>query len=179
MLRVTQILRLAGLVDFSGIDPAVLEAARRRGVAVHHWIDGTLRGLLDGESPESEIAPYIVAWEKASAELRLVVEAHEVNVEHAKYGYRGRLDLLTGVTGVPWLLDIKTSREVHPSTALQTMAYSMALGDRRKRGALHLRRDGSWALVEFSTDREDEHAFLACLHVARFKLQHGLASLDD
>src|SRR3990172_8033624 len=52
ILRVTQILRLAGLVDFSGIAPGVLEAARQRGTAVHSWIDGYHFGTQSAPEPE-------------------------------------------------------------------------------------------------------------------------------
>lgn len=176
MLRVTQVLRLAGLVDFSGIPPAVLEAARQRGTAVHQYIDGMLRGLLGPEDADSNLGPYLAAWEHAIAGLGLEIEAHEVEVQNISHGYCGRLDLLAKIGAEDWLLDVKTSREVHPSTALQTIAYALALSPPRrvKRGAIHLRGDGTWSLVPFANDRDDRYDWLACLRVAAWRVRHKM-----
>jgi len=176
---VTEVLRIAGLVDLSAIQRDVLETARQRGQSVHTWIDGMNRGLLDGTPQEEEIAGYVEGYRKFLVDARVTVEGSEVQVVSAVYGFAGRLDLLASLNGDPWLIDVKATAAVPKEACIQTAGYRIAHGEKRKRGVLHLHRDGGFALVAHRNDREDEHDFLACLRLVYLKLRLGLAALED
>ena len=117
ILRVTQILRLAGLVDFSGIAPGVLEAARQRGTAVHSWIDGYHFGTQS--APEPEIAGYCEAYLRFLRECAMEIVGVEQVVESTTYRYRGRLDIRAVIENKLWVLDVKTTASVPQVAALQ------------------------------------------------------------
>lgn len=177
---VTEILRLAGLVDLSGIPEHRLEVARERGKDVHSYVEGLVRGDLDDELvPDPRIAPYIEAWRRFRDETGFGPEAAEVRVLNRRYGYAGTIDLLGGMSGSAWLLDLKATYAVPPEAALQTAGYRMAEGTGRRRGVLHLRANGTYALVEYRDHVADEAAFVGALHVALWKLRAGLARLED
>ena len=174
ILRVTQILRLAGLVDFSGIAPDVLEAARQRGTDVHSWIDGYHFGTQS--APEPEIARYCEAyldWTRCIGHTVLYVEKE---VESAKYRYRGRLDLIATINGEQWVIDVKTTASVPQIAALQLAGYALCLDEPHRRGVLHLRADG-WKLVEFP-EKSDVHDWLACVRIAHWKLRNGMGGVE-
>ena len=188
LISVSEVLRMAGLVDFSSIPEATLETARQRGVDVHGFIEGLVTGMLDEDmAPDPRIAPYVGAWHKFRLATGFLPSSSEVRVLNQTYGYAGTLDLLGEMGGSGWLLDIKATAAVPSEAACQTIAYRMALSDqeptesggKRKRGVIHLRRDGTWALVEHKNDREDQHNFLSALRVAQWRLAHGLVSLED
>jgi hypothetical protein len=176
---VTECLRLAGLVDLDGIPVATLETARQRGKDVHAWIESSVLGLLDDVTPDPRIAGYVEAWEKFRVATGFASTDTELRVVHATYGYAGTIDLLGTIGGDAWLLDVKATAQVPPEAALQTAGYRMALGEPRRRGVIHVRRDGGWSLVEHRNHREDEADFLAALRIAVWRLRHhGGARLE-
>ena len=174
ILRVTQILRLAGLVDFSGIAPDVLEAARQRGTDVHSWIDGYHFGMQS--EPEPEIAGYCEAYLRFLRECAMEIVGVEQVVESTTYRYRGRLDLRAVIEGKLWVLDVKATASVPQVAALQLAGYALCLNEPHRRGVLHLRADG-WKLVEFP-EKSDVHDWLACVRIAHWKLRNGMGGVE-
>lgn len=179
VVSVTECLQIAGLTDFSGIDPEVLEKARQRGSEVHAWLEMSNGGLLDGVEPDEEIAGYIAAYERFIRESGWKLWNAEKVVVNVLYRYAGTYDQVGTMNGERWLIDIKATAAVAPESALQTAAYQAAMEEPcKRRGVLQLRPDGSYRLVSQSS-RNDWHDFQAALRVACWKLAHGRASLED
>ncbi len=176
---VTEILKLCGLSNFSGIAPDVLENARRRGVAVHAWTEMLDQGFLaPTDSPDEEIAGYVAAYlefkEKAGFEI--------THIEHVvvseSYRYAGTLDRAGYLRNLAEpqeqiVLDIKNVASVSPSTRLQLAGYSLAC-DIKGRASLQLRADGTYRLARYRDDH-DTPDWLSCVRVAHFQLRHGMA----
>lgn len=169
--RVTHILREMGLSpSFAGIDPAILEHARQRGEAVHKACEVIDRG--EPERPwlkHEEAAPYVIAYRHFRAESGYQVEATEEQVEHVALGYRGRLDMRGQLHGVRTVIDRKATAQVPASTAIQCAAYALALPvPCTAIAALHLRRDGTYRLIQYDFD-ESRRVWLAALEVFRWQ----------
>ena len=176
---VTEVLSIAGLVDFAGVPPDVLEAARQRGQDVHEWAEAIDLGLLsDDQEPDARVASYVAAYRAFKRETGFEVLASEQVVRNESYRYAGTLDRIGFLNGRRVLVDLKTSVSIAPWIGLQLSGYELALPERHQRYALHLLRDGSWKLVPF-TSREDAHDFLAAVRLAHYRLRHGLARLEE
>ena len=187
LISVTEVLKLAGLVDLSGIPEATLERARERGVDVHSWVEGMALGLIDDESPPENIAGYVAGYRRFLAETGFAATSAERTVIHPTYRYAGRIDLLGTIKGNAWLFDLKATAAIPAESKLQTAGYRMAyVNDPNsgqpaspRRAVLHLRPDGTYVNDEHKDHRNDEHDFLAALRVASWKLRHGRAHLED
>lgn len=182
LVSVTEALKIAGLVDLSNIPSATLERARQRGVDTHSFVEGIALGLIDDETPDPRIEGYVTGFRRFVAESGFVTSAAEHRVIHATYGYAGTIDLLGEIGAAAWLLDLKATASIPPEAKPQTAAYRMALmltSAPRRRGVLHLRPDGAYRLDEHKNHREDEQDFLAALRIAKWKLRHQLARLED
>ena len=137
---VTEVLRFAGLTDYSHVAPEVLEKARLRGRFVADWIDQLHSGLImPGEMvpPEhKENQHRISAYEEFIAKTGFQVIGHEKVVIGGE-GYAGQYDLygwlprLISVRGNKispgWkLIDIKASYQINKTTGPQCAAYENA-----------------------------------------------------
>lgn len=164
VLSVTQALSEAGLIDRQWFN----EGAAERGTRVHAAVQAFHeRGAL----PEDETAPFFDAYLAFQMDAGFDVEASEEQVCDHVLGYAGTLDLRghfrAQVSGVD-LIDIKTGT-VPPHAGFQTAAYARLVpGGPKRRWALHLRANGTYALVP-QTKRTDERVFLAALLVAQAK----------
>lgn len=177
---VTQVLKEAGIVDYDGIDPDVMERARIRGQDVHELCQWDDEGTLDENGADDEYRGYLEAWRKFKKETGFVCEKIEYPVYNSIYAYAGTLDRLGSIGEELWLLDIKTG-QMQAWTALQTMAYLMALeydavvkksNLGRKRGGVELRKDGTYRFEKF-TQYKDRDVFLSALAVANWKRNNG------
>ena len=173
---VTEILRSAGLVDFSRVPPETLRMAQERGTAVHaacHLYDS---GTLDYASLDAVIWPYLEAWDKFIRQADVAIHMTEHPV-HSKHGYAGTFDRLAMVAGKPSILDIKTSEIISQATGVQTSAYLRAAEEcnclgmpakKYQRFAVHLYDNGKYELEPY-TSGQDWPVFLACLQIHHFK----------
>ncbi|MGH7311367.1 MAG: hypothetical protein ACREK6_22005 [Candidatus Rokuibacteriota bacterium] len=119
--RVTQILCDLGLdPDFSGVPAGVLEAARKRGTAVHEAMEAMTYGFLDNETPE--IAPYLCAARKFLSESGYVPEVAEVQVVNDTWRYRGHLDNLGMLQTRRAIVDWKTADSLEIAYASYQLA---------------------------------------------------------
>lgn len=175
---VTEILALNGLVDFSMVDPDVLENARRRGSTLHEWLDLLNGGHLSADDePPPEIAGYVQAFLRFRSDTGYVATAWEQVVKSPALGYCGTFDQLGVLDGAPILLDTKATSALGAWVRLQVAGYAMALDPMPARAALRLLPDGTYRFERY-TSRQDVHDWLACCRVAHFKLAHGLARLE-
>jgi hypothetical protein len=122
---VTQI--LGAMTNFDGIRPEVLDFARQRGQAAHLGTELYDQGVLDWDSVDDEIRPYIEAWQRFRSDTGFEPDLIEERVHHPLLRYAGTLDR-TGWFGDTYaLVDIKCVAAMSPCTGPQTAAYAKAL----------------------------------------------------
>jgi hypothetical protein len=171
---VTQVLQATGLADFSA--PWFTADCRDRGSLMHQAIALDVEGVLDDETLDPQLRPYLDGWRRFLEESRCEVERWETPVCDPALGYAGTLD---GILRVPHsdarrlLVDIK--RGFYRSAGPQTAAY--------KRLAWHFYTDQpvifERAVVELSGDGRyqfhrlnepsDERVFIAALTVHHWR----------
>ena len=152
---VTQILR--GLDDFSNVTARVLEKARDRGQRVHAACSLDVLGILDENTVDDQVAPYLAQFRKFLRESRFTPTLSECLVYDDKLWYAGTLDLFGDLPGcIDVQIDIK-SGAIPRSVGPQTSAYANGLYKRagimtRKRFVLKLEA-GKYSLIPLdSTD---------------------------
>lgn len=158
---VTQILR--PIVDFSAVPPGVLQAKSDLGVRVHRATELDDADDLEESSVGDDVRPYLQAWRDYLRDTGAVVLLSEGRVYNPGANYCGTLDRVLDIDGAEWLVDIKTSAQVHRAVGPQTAAYEQALGWRGplRRGVVQLRPDGSYRFRELH-DPRDWVIFQAC-----------------
>lgn len=182
---VTEVMKIAGIgEDFSSVSAGTLERARERGSDAHAWVEGIVKGWIDDEDPPEHIAGLVAGFHRFRGDTAFEAIECEATVVSETHGYAGTLDLFGKLGGALWVLDMKCTAQVPKSAAVQTAAYRMATppawaARSARRGVLHLRRDGTYQVVEHKDHRLDEHDFLAALRVANWRLRNGLAQLED
>lgn len=166
---VTEVLGGVGLIDFPGVNYAVLGRGRDRGSKVHEMLWYFDEGDLDESSIDPALMPYLAGYKKFLSESGFEPELIEFKVHHDTYRFAGTLDR-TGFMGKEQVLfDIKTG-QIDKWVALQTAAYEMCLTGIYHRYALQLTAAGKYKLTRFS-DHRDRQVWLACLSVYNWKGQ--------
>src|SRR5262245_58878886 len=171
---VTGILRDQGLIHFNGVPPTILEAARRRGSAVHALIHYDNENDLDETSVDENWRAYLEAWRACRAERHIVCLLCERRLASRRHRVCGTLDLLCEIDGDGWLLDYATGDPDHVAKHLQTAGYlglalEWAVEDaelgrvlsqfpRWRRASVRLRRTGMFVFREY-TDTLDYTRF--------------------
>ena len=176
---VTEILSLAGVVDFSGVPEEMLAKAAERGRLAHR-----ITAEIDqaqGEPPfvPEELRGYVDAWMRFRVDTGFTASLIEHALVNHEHRYAGTLDRYGMVGSVPWLIDLKTSAAIPRWVGLQLAGYELALrptlaaaeAARVKRAAVRLRPDGTYSLFHFG-ERRDHADFLACARLAHWKLEH-------
>lgn len=181
LVSVTEALSICGLRSFEHVPPEVLEKARVRGQAVHEFLEMLDLGMVDADDASPEIAGYVGAYADFVDASQFSVMHCERVVRNEAHGYAGTLDR-TGTFrgGKLAVVDIKCVAALDDVTGLQLAGYAEAIRDEGPLGrfAVQLRPDGSYRLERYES-RQDLHDFIACVRVARWRLEHGLASLED
>lgn len=109
--------------------------------------------ILEGQGTISKSAfQRLQHLQKFLHKHNVVVVETEFTVFNEALGYAGSCDLAAYVDGVPHIIDIKTSRDVHDETALQITAYA--------RGEYVLTDDGVRDTMPFSDDIDDDERHL-------------------
>lgn len=169
MLRVTEAIKLCGLMDLEFVD----EFAMKRGEYVHKAIKAFCRGTLIEETVDPEhVAPRLEsfrAWLRQSGAKMLETELHVVN---EAMGYQGTLDGLVEVGGFQYICDWKNgaAQSWHP---YQLALYAMAFLAERPtakppllRANVYLDPDGKPAKFVERKDRRDFDRAKAIVTVA-------------
>jgi hypothetical protein len=182
VVNVTRVLK--PLVDYSHIPDAVLETARRKGVAVHRMVELDAAGDLDTTTIPDWMQGCYRALCRFKDETGFEVWASERKLYHPNYQYAGTLDLvglmpkLKNAQG-PCLVDLKRSFYAGPVIGVQLAAYKepwdKAEGKDmriRHRFALRLDEDGKYRLEPFE-DTADFSVFLSLLTIHNWKERHG------
>lgn len=179
--------------DFSMVPPAVLEAKRIFGTAVHTACEWDDLGELDDDSTDPEVMGCVRAWRAFRQATGCEILANEQRLYHPGLRFAGTLDRFARLkdhdgSGL-WILDIKTSVDPHPSYGVQLSGYrlllaaqdelgplSAAMGsifrglgiDKISRGTVHLDPSGTYRFHQYQNPN-DEAAFMACLSLHHWK----------
>lgn len=179
---VTQILKIAGLIDYSMIPADVLQVAAARGTAVHKACELYDQEDLDESSLTDEIRAYLDSYKLWLQHTGFQPALIESRVWHPQYQYAGTLDR-TGVfpDGRLAVVDFKTGIKL-PGHEIQLAAYAMTqvAAWKMDRITLYLQYDGSLPKADHHySDTLDEHfsVFLSALTTTNWKLSKGLIQL--
>lgn len=180
---VTQILRQQGLINFDGIPPSILEAARRRGTACHALCHYANEGDLDPTSVDDAYRPYLEAWLSCVAQRAIVPLLCEHRLASRRHRVCGTLDLLAEMDREGWLFDYATGDPATVSKDFQTaaymgMAHEWATEDpklaavlqrfpRWRRASVRLMKTGEFRLTEYTDVRDFSrfHILAAAWHI--------------
>jgi hypothetical protein len=165
MLRVTEVLRLAGL---TGDIDRIPQYALRRGAAVHKACELDDLGSLDEESVDEVVRPYLDAWRQWNSDHCTTPMLIERQVASEANGYCGTLDRVMLVREAEYLIDIKCGAVCHAWHPIQTVAYAIALGRPRiNRACVHLNRDGEYKFNIHAKHDADAAIWFAALAKAK------------
>lgn len=178
--HVTRVLAEAGLgPDLTGIAPDVLEAARRRGSAVHALVDAHGYGALEPGDVEPEFKGYLDAYEAFCRDLKHEPIVSEYEVIHPAWHYVGHLDRVGWVHKSRVLIDWKVVATVDvDAVAAQLAAYEMAWEAMRPTEpiaetlAVQLKADGTYR-VHVVDSEGARQVFLAALVIYTERRRRG------
>lgn len=172
-IGITRVLTLAGVTDFSFVD----DEARWRGSEVHRVIELEDKGTL-GEGLPKRLQSYWHAHQKFMRETGFIPTHIEHKVQNKQLGLRGRIDRAGLMKGKLTIVDFKTSA-INPAVALQLCLGGHLLDPSHWWGriAVQLKDDGTYSMKTFPLMQwhADLQTALACLRIARWKLQQKLA----
>lgn len=149
-----------------------VEAAADRGTAVHRateLLDKTGTAEISGD-----YAPYLESYAAFRREHNVQWELIEHADYHPLYRYAGTIDRYGMVDGFKTLLDIKTTYTVYkPLCSASLNLYRLMLEAREmsleRLTILHLKKDGTYKLIEFAFDDAVPMALLTLHNVLKKK----------
>lgn len=155
---------------YAGIDKEILDAAARRGTAIHFAIE--LYNSYGVKEIAQEYLPYFAAYLKWAEKYKPTNMYEEQRTYHPVYWYAGTSDLICIIDGEHWLIDYKTVAQLHSFlVAPQLAAYAKAWishGLQIDRiASLHLKSDGSYTFKEYPLN-ESFSVFLECLSLQNY-----------
>ena len=101
-----------------------MKTAQLKGTAVHALAEHVVSG--DPVDVPDELEGHVRGYVGFLESFDVAPLATEALIANRTMWYAGKFDLLAEIAGRIWLLDIKTSKNVYPETALQCAAYSRA-----------------------------------------------------
>lgn len=169
---VTQILKDMGFVDTTWFN----DYARERGSFVHDTVKWQCQGVLDEDTVDDVLRPYLDAWRLFVADTGFVSEKVEEPLYSPRYGFAGTPDQIGKLYNTPSVIDYKTGA-MDPVTGLQLSGYEVLehaqdSGYRiLKRYGLQLTDKGKYKLTPFK-DRTDRQVFLSALACWTWQRNH-------
>jgi len=173
LVSVTQVLKEAGLSDFSKVNPELLERAANFGTAVHKAIQLSVKGTLDMESLDTSLLPYLDQWRAFCEDFRYSPKEMEYQVFNKALGVAGAIDHLGYIKQESTLVDIKTGH-LKGADLVQACAYAYLYPVGRVL-ILYL-TDNTYKVNEIKRqDRKRyESIFLAALSIYNFRKQEKM-----
>ena len=155
---VTTILNYMSDVEYSNVNPAVLEQAAKRGRLVHEYTELMDYDALPDEI-EGDVVGYLQAYAKFLRDYKPDWKLIEQTVYSEELGYVGTVDRFGVIDGKPCVVDIKTLQSPTKMQKLivssQTAAYGVAIAEMQgtptflwNKYALYLGKDGDYNLVD-------------------------------
>lgn len=171
------------LIDFGGIAPSVLEAARDRGTAVHLMCQYVDEGGVDESSLDPALLGYLAAYRRFLLDTGVIWTDIEQRVCSRLYRYAGTLDRVGALPQVRKtrrvLVDIKAVAQIQPAVGPQTAAYTQAYRETfprhptiQARFALQLKPDGSYKFHE-CREESDLSVFIAAKTIHEWRARHA------
>lgn len=197
VISLTQILNVAGLVNYDGIDPAVLQNKAKFGTKVHEYTLWSDQGELDMD----DLKPYPNYWNRVEGWRQFVEDFHFVpdltwcevpcavkvnGITYAmtvdRFGTFGTPEEIAAGKGSFGVVEIKTcaDREYHHQiqTAGQAIPFRGDGSETVKRGAVYLLDKANQAnrfyYYQPHDDRLDEKLFLASLMLTQARINNKL-----
>lgn len=121
----TGLLQEFGMLDFSSVPPDRLEYKRLLGAAVDIATDLYDDGLLDENSVDPRIAPYILAWIKFRQVTKFKPAKNKIRMASKKWRFGGELDKYGAFKGSSDILDVKCTFHMYRSTGPQLAGYDI------------------------------------------------------
>lgn len=163
---------------YTRLDKHVLEDAAQRGTAVHALTEHIDRGdPFDIDDYGADMGGYRDAWRAFLRDSRAVIIGIEGRNYHPALRYAGTYDRLMDIDGERGILDIKTTSQLMPQTAIQTEGYRLIeeawhpRPGRLRRWAVQLRADGNYRFEEYH-DPADTAVFLGLLAAHNWRMSH-------
>ena len=195
LISLTQILSAAGLVDYSAVNPQVLEDKAKFGTKVHEYCLWLSKGDLDMD----DLKPYLKYWNRVEG-WRQFIEAFKfkfdldwcevpVAVKVNGISYAMTMDCYgsygEGENVSLAVVEIKTCCNQEPSHQIQTAGQAIAFRNQAeslqmplKRFAVYLQdkpdSGGRYYKVQEHTERMDEKVFLSALALTQWRINHKL-----
>jgi hypothetical protein len=174
MSGVSSILKAAGLVDLSGIPELVLERARDFGIAVHKACELEDKGTLDLETLDPALMPYLEAWRRFKADMKVIIIDIEKPVYSKKWWYAGTCDRIATIGGKRVMVDIKSSATMYPSMKIQLAGYAIAdeemTGEKiQERLGVQLLKTADYKIYPYRDETSDRSVFLSAVTISKFK----------
>lgn len=168
---VTQIIKDAGLIDYSLVPKELLEVKSDLGQKVHSTTELYDLGTLDKKDLHPVLKNYLKQWIKFRKDYNFIPTHIEYELYHPLYKYAGRIDRV-GTRGTNLtLLDLKTANPQR-ANALQTAAYKEMFEKQtglkiKERMTVYLFEDSY--KVEIHNKPDDLPVFLAALSIYNYK----------
>lgn len=166
---VTQILADMGFIDSTWFT----EYARQRGDFVHRIIKWYCNSVLDDDSVDSLLMPYLDAWIQFVKDSKFHSISVEIPVFSEPYQFAGTPDHVGLINDMKCVLDVKTGA-IDTVVGLQLAGYRLLCGgiSTHQRYALQLTNKGKYKLTQFK-DRQDIEVFLSALSCWHWQKNHG------
>ena len=166
----SEILRVAGFgIDYSLVDPAVLQRKREIGQAVHRAIELWHRDEFDLDNLAPEARGYFESFKAGLSKLPSLEGAEiERPVGGQWCGYATTPDAL----GHDYVIEWKTTSKLYPAVFLQLAGQDRAAEGNGwlRRIAVQLRPDGSVPrIVEDPEPEKSDRAFAAIQEIVRYR----------
>lgn len=137
---------------YKSVNETVLQKAAARGTAVHNAAENWIKFGI--EDIPGEFQGYFNAFRDWWDKHKPIVVGSELRLYHKLLRYAGTGDLVCIIGEELWIIDYKSTSVLSEMLVrVQLEAYAKALESHgvkaARKGALHLRKDGSWDFPSF------------------------------
>lgn len=175
---VTQIMKPLTQSAYRFIPRAVLDNAATLGTFVHACTELMDEDdLSDEDRQDAEARGYLDAYE---AWKRIAnPEFLGVELRLACRSFAGTIDRVAVINGEHWIIDLKTTSELHAHVGIQLAAYEvlsrLAFPEVKtfRRAALQLKEDGKYRFKEYASPM-DKQCFFGLLNLHLWRTANGL-----
>ncbi len=184
---VTDIMQDVGLIVLKG-RKADIEDARIFGTAAHLGTELSDRRILNENTLDPKILPYLDCWKKAIQTYQFRIHDIEKSYYHRTLKFAGTIDRIVQYRGYIYVLDIKTSHDIVPSAEIQTAAYKILYGDHCDahgvadvgiRRMVVLLRPRKPAKVIIHKNMSEINVFKSALNVYKRRIKYGYTSIGS
>lgn len=176
---ITEILHAEGFVDFSKVDPRILDRAQKFGTALHKACELWDKHDLDETTLSAPLVPYLAAYKKFLADFGLKFKPSEIEqiVYSKKWKIAGRPDRKSVIINKRRTrLDIKTNTALYPAIGLQMEGYNICEEEMTglrtvQRWGIQLKEDGKYEIEPYANPA-DRVVFLSAVNTFKWKSAH-------